>query len=206
MDALFQGIQYGLFLTVLVGPLVFAFVQAGVERGFRAGTMIGLGVWFSDLLFILTVYYGFSQISAITEWEHFKITVGVVGGIILIITGIVTLVSPPPDINQSKKITGTYISLWIKGFLINTFNPFTVFFWNFVMTHVVGGRNYTELQSFLFFAGILGTIIVTDTLKVMLAKRIRHYLEMHHLIWVRRVTGIALILFGIGLMIRVVFF
>ena len=128
---------------------------------------------------------------------------GIIGGIILIIAGIFTLITKTPDINQSKKITGTYLALWMKGFLINTFNPFTVFFWIFVMTHVVGGKNYSVQQSFLFFLGILGTIVFTDTLKVLLAKRIRHYLEMHHLIWVRRVTGMALIIFGVGLMIRV---
>lgn len=204
MEALLTGIKYGLFLTILVGPLVFAFVQAGVERGFRAGVMVGLGVWFSDLWFILTVYYGFKQIKAITEWPYFALTVGIAGGIILIITGIITLVSKTPDINKSEKMTGTYLALWLKGFLINTFNPFTVFFWVFVMTHVIGGENYSEDQAFLFFGGILGTIILTDSLKVLLSKKIRHYLEIHHLIWVRRVTGIALILFGIGLMIRVV--
>lgn len=203
METLYLGIKYGLLLTILVGPLVFAFVQAGVERGFRAGAMIGMGVWMSDLLFILGVYFGFTQIKAITEWPNFEITVGIAGGIILIITGIITLISKTPDINQTKKITGTYLALWLKGFLINTLNPFTVFFWIFVMTHEVVGKKYSEQESFLFFLGILGTIILMDLSKVLLAKRIRHYLEMHHLVWVRRVTGVALIAFGIGLMIRV---
>lgn len=204
MDALLSGIKYGLFLTILVGPLVFALIQAGVERGFRAGTMIGFGIWVSDLLFILAVYYGFSHVKAVTEWEHFELAVGIAGGVILIITGFFTLLSPTPDINKSKKITGTYLALWIKGFIINTLNPFTVFFWVLVMTTVVADNDFTPHQSFLFFAGILGTIMVTDSLKVILAKKLRHYLEVHHLIWVRRVTGVALVLFGMVLIGRVV--
>lgn len=205
MDALINGIKYGLFLTILVGPLVFALIQAGVERGFRAGSMIGLGIWISDLLFILAVYYGFSYVKAVTEWQYFELTVGTAGGIILIATGLFTLMSKTPDINQSKKITGTYLALGIKGFLINTLNPFTVFFWVLVMTTVVAENAYTPEKSFLYFGGILGTIVVTDSLKVLLAKKLRHYLEVHHLVWVRRVTGIALIIFGIVLIGRVVF-
>jgi len=205
MDVLLSGIKYGLFLNVLVGPLVFALIQAGVERGFRAGAMIGFGIWISDLLFILAVYYGFSHVRAITEWQYFELTVGIAGGIILLITGLFTLISQTPDINKSKKITGTYLVLWVKGFIINTLNPFTVFFWVLVMTTVVADQAYTSEQSFLFFGGILGTIMVTDTLKVLLAKRLRHYLQVHHLIWVRRVTGLALIIFGVVLIGRVMF-
>ncbi len=203
MDALLTGIKYGLFLTILVGPLVFALIQAGVERGLRAGTMIGFGIWFSDLLFILAVYYGFTYVQAVTEWEHFELIVGIAGGIILIFTGIYTLVSKTPDINKSKKITGTYLALWIKGFIINTLNPFTVFFWVLVMTTVVADNEYTSQQSFLFFGGILGTIMITDSLKVILAKKLRHYLEIHHLKYVRKITGIALIIFGLVLIGRV---
>ncbi len=204
MDALLNGIKYGLFLTILVGPLVFALIHAGVERGFRAGVMIGLGIWFSDFLFILGVFFGFSYLKALTEWQYFELTVGTAGGIILIFTGIVTLISKTPDINKSKKLTGTYLALWIKGFVINTLNPFTVFFWVLVMTTVVADSNYTHVQSSLYFGGILGTIIITDSMKVLLAKKLRHYLEMHHLIWVRRITGIALIIFGLVLIGRVI--
>lgn len=165
--------------------------------------MIGLGIWMSDLMFILAVYYGFTTIKSILAWPHFEWTVGIAGGIILILTGIITLISKTPDINKTKKITGTYLALWAKGFLINTLNPFTVFFWVLVMTTVVTDNAYNPHQSLLFFGGILGTIVFTDSLKILLAKKLRHYLEVHHLIWVRRITGIALIVFGVVLIGRV---
>jgi threonine/homoserine/homoserine lactone efflux protein len=203
LEPLWTGIKYGLFLTILVGPLVFALVQAGVERGFRAGAMIGLGIWVSDLIFILAVYYGFTTISSVVEWPYFELTVGLAGGIILIATGIITLLTKTPDINQIKRIRGTYFALWVKGFLINTLNPFTVFFWVLVMTTVVAENGYSPRQSSFYFGGILGTIILTDSLKVLLAKKLRHYLEVHHLVWVRRITGIALIIFGLVLIGRV---
>ena len=95
------------------------------------------------------------------------------------------------------------LALWIKGFLINTINPFTVFFWASVMTTVVLEREYDGRQASLFFGGILAMIVFTDSLKVFLAKKIRHKLTSRHLWWVRRISGIALIVFAGVLAVRV---
>ena len=45
MYPLLIGLQYGLFLSILVGPLLVALVQTGFEQGMRAGFMVGLGIW-----------------------------------------------------------------------------------------------------------------------------------------------------------------
>ena len=133
MHPFINGLYFGLILCFLVGPIFFALLQAGIERGFRAGAMIGFGVWVSDFLFMVAVYWGVSHILAITEWDGFEFTLGLIGGIILLCFGIGTIVSPPPDIhmasskNSSSTTKVSYVSLWFKGFLINTFNPFTLF-------------------------------------------------------------------------------
>ena len=69
MFPLLQGIQTGLVLCIMLGPIFFALVQAGVERGMRAGLMVGLGIWISDLIFILSIFFGASFIVTVTEWE-----------------------------------------------------------------------------------------------------------------------------------------
>jgi len=108
-----------------------------------------------------------------------------------------------PAWSKSSLRTSSYPSLWLKGFLINTLNPFTFFFWVGVATTVVvdGELEYTEAR--YFFGGILGTIISTDLLKALMAKRIRKWLRPKHLLWLRRVSGIALIIFALVLLGRV---
>ena len=86
---------------------------------------------------------------------------------------------------------------------INTINPFTFFFWIGIAGRVVVDGGLSPQQSFQYFAGIIAIIVVTDALKVALAKRIRHFLRPHHLLWMRRIAGIGLIAFGIALMVRV---
>ena len=194
----------------MLGPIFFALIQAGIEQGFRAGAMVGFGVWVSDFLFVASVYWGVSYIMAITAWDGFALTLGLVGGVILIVVGLGTIWKPPPDIHASTIVLSqnkaSYFTLWMKGFLINTINPFTFFFWISVTSTVVVKDGFTPKDAFYFFFGILLMIVFTDTLKVWMAKLIRKHLKQVHVLWMRRITGGALILFGIGLMVRVIWF
>ncbi len=205
INLIFDGIKVGLILCILLGPIFFALIQAGAEYGFRAGAMVGLGIWISDLLFIAGVYFGVSYIEQLVAWEHFAITLGIAGSIILAAFGLGTLLSKPalPSPGEVLPKVKNWLAFWVKGFLINTINPFTVFFWIGIMTSVVMEGNLGEQQAFWYFSGILGTIIITDSLKVAFAKYLRSHLQFHHLLWLRRISGAALIIFGIGLLVRV---
>ncbi len=206
MSIFLQGVYWGVLLAILVGPLLVALIQASLEQGTKAGIAVGLGIWISDLLFVLTVYFGISYVSAWIELDNFEVTLGLAGAAVLLGTGILTLLTQPPrldDPDHLLKNTKGPLALWLKGFLINTINPFTVFFWASVMTTVVLEREYDGRQASLFFGGILAMIVFTDSLKVFLAKKIRHKLTSRHLWWVRRISGIALIVFAGVLAVRV---
>jgi len=206
LHPLINGILFGLLLTIMAGPIFFALVQAGIERGFRAGFVMGLGIWFSDIIIVLGVYQGVSYFMKAIEMAGFKLWMGIAGGVILILIGLFTLLSPPPDMDVPKDIktsTASYFTLFGKGFLINTINPFTFFFWVSVMTSVVIKEEMGTSSALFFFGGIIGTIMVTDSLKVVLAKFIRKVLKPVHLLWTRKIAGSALIIFGVALMIRV---
>ena len=100
MHPFLNGVFFGLALAVLLGPIFFALIQAGLERGFRAGLAIGIGIWVSDFLFIFAVYHSVSRIVAITEIDGFELWTGVAGGIILMAICTMTLLSPPPKMER----------------------------------------------------------------------------------------------------------
>ncbi len=206
MNFLIEGIKVGFILCFLLGPIFFTLIQTGVEQGFRAGATVGLGIWMGDLLYMLAIYWGVSQIRKLIEWENFSVVFGSIGGVILVAFGLGTLLIQPTNLYLSSKETqrrSSYFSLWLKGFLINGFNPFAVFFWFGIMTTFVIKQNLDTHDATWFFAGIIGVVILTDLLKILMAKKIRKILKPIHLIWVRKVTGIALIIFGVVLIIRV---
>lgn len=210
MNLLFEGVKIGLILALLIGPIFFAIIQAGVEEGFRAGAMVGLGIWLSDLLFISAVYFGLAYISQVVEEPNFGLYLGIGGSITLTAFGLGALLTVPkanhlPEWSKETVRTSSYFGLCLKGFLINTINPFTFFFWIGVASTVVVDGDMELMEARYFFGGILGTIIITDLIKVVLAKRIRRILRPVHLLWLRRISGIALIVFAVVLLGRVIY-
>lgn len=209
MAFLWEGIQFGLILSIMTGPILFALIQVGVEEGLRAGIVLGLGIWLSDLIFILGVNYGLQYaLDFIGSGSGNTIVIGIIGGIILILFGLGNILSKPPkvvfEVNEAKRHS-SWLSLWTKGFLINTVNPFTFLFWIGITSKILIKENSSPSGTTLFFVGIMGTVMLTDFLKLYLSKEIRKKLQTKHLQLLRYISGGALVLFGIALMIRVLF-
>lgn len=206
MDLLWQGIKIGLILCFMIGPVFFALLQTAVEEGFRAAAMVGAGIWTSDLAYILLVYFGLTFVKQYTESGRVEVAIGVVGTLLFIIFGLVALLTPPKNLllpdDQLYQRSSSYFSLYLKGFLLNVFNPFTIFLWIGIMSTILIDQELSSGKAVTFFTGIIATVIITDLLKIVLSKRIRNIIQPKHLIWIRKGTGIALLSFGIFLAIR----
>lgn len=206
MDLLWQGIKIGLVLCFMIGPIFFALLQTAVEEGFRAAAMVGVGIWLSDLSYILLVYFGLTFVKKITESGQIELAIGVVGTVLFILFGLISLLITPKNLllpdDQLYQRSSSYLSLFLKGFLLNVFNPFTIFLWIGIMSTILIDQELTSGKAVTFFTGIIGTVIITDLLKIVLSKRIRKLIRPKHLVWIRKGTGIALLGFGVFLAIR----
>lgn len=204
MNYLLEGILLGLALTIMLGPIFIALTQTSIERGARAGLTAGLGIWMSDLLIIGGCYYFIRQLAELESNTSFKLWVGILGGAILLAFGIGSMVKKVREIvPQQAYKAKTWIGFWLKGFIVNTVNPFTFFFWiSVILTNVVA-RGLNHNDKMIFLGGIMMTIIVTDTAKVMLAKMIRQHLTARHISIFGKVAGAGLCILGIVLIIRV---
>lgn len=209
----------------MVGPLLFAIVQASLERGFRAGFALAAGIWTSDILYITLVYHGVDALATLTALPHFRLWAGLLGGAVLVIFGLGaflqrrlpntdthhTTADRVLDVLDGPEAPGVehnwmrwgYPGYWIRGFLLNTINPFTVFFWLGIASAVIVPNQWTPNETLGFFTGMLITLIATDTLKAYAAKRVRHFLTPKHTRWVQRGIGLTLLVFGLVLVIRV---
>lgn len=206
MDLLLQGIKIGIVLCLMIGPVFFALLQTAVEEGFRASAMVGAGIWTSDIGYILLVFFGLTFVKKFTATGQVEIIIGVAGTVLFIIFGLVALLISPKNLllpdDQLYKRSSSYISLYLKGFLLNVFNPFTIFLWIGIISTILIEKELTSGNAVTFFSGIIGTIVVTDLLKIVLSKRIRNIIRPRHLIWIRKGTGLALLGFGVFLAIR----
>ena len=208
MGLLWQGIVLGLGLSILMGPMLFLFLQTGIEKGFRAGTIFGLGVWMSDILYIVLSYFGISFILKLTQLKGFELWMGLIGGTVLVAIGLNNFYRKPKKTDSKTRLSFKDLSkmkLWLQGFLINTLNPFAAFFWVSIMTSVSAKGDLPLSDAGLFFGGVIGTVIITDLLKIFLAKKIQNWLKYSYVLYFRRVSGAVFVILGFTLMFRVVF-
>lgn len=200
---LWQGIQIGLGLAILVGPLIVLLVQLSLEEGTLSSLCAGFGIWASDLLYILLVHFGLGQLRALIDHPSFEPVVGSLGGLILVAVGVGMWLRRPPKFRDPRagRRPRYFWSFW-KGFAINFFNPFPVFFWSAVSVGIVYEEELTTAQTLTLYAAILGTIILTDTLKIGAARYLRRWLTPQYAQVVQRAGGGLLMVFGLVLWFR----
>lgn len=199
-----KGIFLGLTLSLLVGPLLFSLIQASIERGFRAGLACAAGIWLSDGLFVVAVLFGVRQIESMVNLPGFEKWAGLAGGLLLAGFGAGNFFSKSEaHFEKNGPTSRSLFPYFMRGFLINSVNPFTVFFWLGITTAVIVPNRFSFSESLVFFAAMLGMLALTDLVKIFLAKKIGSWLTPGHLKLVRRVVGISLIGFGILLIFRV---
>lgn len=226
LEPILEGFALGLLLSVLAGPIFFAILQLGIERGPKSATILASGQWVGDIMYILIVIWGSTYIDDLINdpalRNQFITYTGSFGALVLGGMGIGLWLGKPPNLEKqeaagkeiiegksSKKDKKEKVSEWklnfqffMKGFLINTANPTPLFFWATLMaTAILDG--YSDAQTYVLFISVMFMVILTDVLKVYLAKYIRTWLKMHHLMYVRRIAGTVLVGFSIFLVVQV---
>lgn len=203
MQYIIEGILFGLTLTLLLGPIFIVLIQSSLENGSKAGLLAASGIWTSDIIIVALALGFIKNISPFVQSGGFVFWVGITGGIILIGVGMATFLKKA-SINFEKKPIGRkgIFNYWLTGFMVNTVNPFTFIFWLSTITAFVARRQLNGLESGLFVGSIIATIMVTDSMKVLLAKIIRNYITEERLSLINKIAGTALIIFGFVLLLR----
>ena len=200
---LLEGILLGLTLSLMIGPLLFAIVQAALEKGMHAGIAVAMGLWISDLLFILLIYSGSAALGSFAALPHFKWYAGLLGGSLLFFFGLGALINQREiHLAKGQVRSGTLVNYFLRGFLLNTINPFTVFFWLGIGSGIVATNRDQGFDLFRFFLGMMITLALTDVLKAWGAKHLRNWLTPAHIQRVQQGIGMLLIIFGLVLIGR----
>lgn len=202
----FEGILLGLLVAVSLGPAFFAILQTGINKGFKYGIYMALGVLFSDIL-LVTISYLIG--ATIFDDPENKVYVGLIGGIILIIFGSVSWAKKPEILNRrryaNKEIKESNpFGYGVRGFFLNIANPFLFFFWfgalGFVGKNAIPGEILES--TIIFFSGTFITIFATDVLKSFVGGKIKGFLKPRKEILLNKIVGLLLVTFGIILIFK----
>lgn len=201
MQYFLEGLGFGLILTISMGPIFVALVQTSIEKGLKPGMTVGVGIWSSDVIIIGAMLYLVSLVNQLVESATFNFYMGIAGGVVMILFGFYMLkhkasVSFDGETYSAKN----YAGFWLKGFLVNTLNPFTYIFWLGVIATQVFARGVSVTNTIIFLSSIMFVIITSDLLKIAGASYIRNSLKVSHIDKATNIGGVFLILFGIALM------
>lgn len=215
-----EGVIIGLSLALVMGfgPAFFTLIQTSINRGFKSAMLLDIGIILNDIMVVVLMMMTNVQFN-ITDKDNL-LYAGISAGIILIIFGIYTFNLSPKKIihiseHNNEKIDKmnekfddepkwyVYVS---KGFIINIFNPFVWIFWITCVATASSNFEGNKYSMIIFFVGIFSTVLFFDILKALGAYSLKKFFTVKMMKKLNQVTGIALILFGLFVIVRVIFF
>lgn len=198
IEAVLKGLGFGLLLSIAVGPVLFSIIKQSLNNGHRGGFAFVIGVFVSDVALLL-ISNVFTQL--FESLKSFKTEAGIAGCIFLVTLGIYFLFFKKVKVNEEGKQVfkfrkRDFAKIALSGFVMNTLNPGVFIFWITTSTAVI---THTINERIVIFATCLLFMLSADTLKVMLAGKIRNRLTPHNIHILNRINGVILIIFGIAL-------
>jgi threonine/homoserine/homoserine lactone efflux protein len=201
-EAILQGIGAGILFSFLTGPVFFSMIKTSIEKGFKAGFSLAVGVIFSDIIFITLTIFSAQFVDYKSEYFQY---IGIVGGLFLFGIGLYYLfnkVKVSYDISEIAKVRKRgYI---LKGFLMCLLSPTTLMFWIMVGGIISVQLHYTMAEKIVFFIIAMATQLSVDGIKTYYAAKLRYRIKEKTIQNLNRIAGAVIIIFAIRLFLEVI--
>ena len=194
------ALPLGLFLAFLLGPVFFVLLETAAIKGFRAAFAFDVGVILADIVFLLIAYLSTTKLLSRIKDDP---ALFLFGGMILATYGVMSFVQTKkvlkqeddtPEIRKLRK--SDYFGLAVKGFLLNFINIGVLGFWLGLIIVFGPKLNMEQDRIMVFFGSVLGTYLVLDIFKILLAKKLNRKLTPTRIYLMKKGISILLMVFG----------
>lgn len=206
IDDILTAIPLGFFLSFMVGPVFFVLLETSVVKGFRAAIAFDLGVIIADAVFIAIAYFSSYRLIQSIKDEP---ALFIFGGLIMVTYGLMSFLrlkrnskAELIDDNSREILKKDYLSLFIKGFLLNFINIGVLGFWLAILITIGPQLELKPSRMLTFFASVIAAYFITDIFKILLAKQLRRRLTAKNILKIKKVICIILVIFGVALLIQ----
>lgn len=197
MPNLMEGFIIGFAIAAPLGPIGVLIIQQTLQSGLLAGLVAGFGVAVADLI------YGFMGAGGLAVVAKFLMDniyiIQWLGGLFLCGLGMQIMLTKSSSLRSKHTLPPSYFRAFWMTFLITMTNPVTIisFAAVFAATGIdelsAGGyRPVVEWVLGLFCGSLLWWMILSYVTNLV-GKRLKD----RHMIWVRRASGFAIIIFGV---------
>lgn len=179
----------GLIGGVSPGPITALMLGETLRNGKKKGLMVPLAVIFSNVIIAPLAIFILSFGKGID---------GVLGLINYAGAGVLLLMGLSEFKNAAELKLNTASNPFMKGLLIDLINPHPYVFWFTVLGPSIVLVSHG--RSLIMWAVFVGTLVGLKALFVLLADKVRKFLQGKRLILVNRILAILLIAFGVKLL------
>ncbi len=206
LSLIYQTIIITILLTFSFGPSFFSLLNYSIKKGFKVSAILATGVVASDLficlLNVLLVHLGMAQLLNDPKNQRFA---AILAGIILIVFGAFYFKKPTPKIEDGQEllipnsIDSNHALLFLKGFVINLFNPTVWLLWLGNVTIISRVFDNKFINILIYFIMLNGVVLAIELYKIHLGNKLKKFLNDRVVHITNQITGVALIIFGIVL-------
>lgn len=205
---LIKGMLIGFALSVIIGPIGVLCIRRSVSEGFLAGFSTGIGAAMADAVYASITAFGVTVISNFLLGK--MVLFSVIGGAYLIIIGVRTFMRKSRLSNKEIKSSdltqdiesNSFIRNLISTFFMTLTNPMTMLLFMTVFAGLNLEPGDFSSSSGLVFGLFCGAIVWWLILSYFGSILKYKLTSKNFLVWLNRVSGIIIILFGILVMLR----
>jgi len=202
IEAILQGIGAGILFSFLTGPVFFSMIKTSIEKGFKAGFSLAIGVVFSDIIFISLTIFSSQFVNYNAAYNAY---IGIIGGLFLFGVGLYYLINKVKVNYETSEILKVRRSGYIiKGFLMCLLSPTTLMFWIMVGGVVSAQLHYDMDEKVVFFIVAMSTQLFVDFIKTYYAAKLRYRIKEKNIKVLNRIAGTVIIIFALRLFAEVI--
>ena len=204
MDASFylRGLAIGFSIAAVVVPIGILCISRTLQRGFLYGFVTGMGAATADGIYGGIAAFGLTIISTFLVSQQTWIRL--IGGLFLIYLGIRAVLTRPAE-RAAKAGGNSFLGAYISTTLLTLTNPLTILSFAAVFAGLgVGTAGKDALAAALITLGVfcgssLWWLLLSGGVSLLREKVVASWL-----IWINRLAGVALTIFGMVALISLI--
>lgn len=193
---LVKGAGIGFAVAAPVGPIGVLCIRTTLERGRIAGFCAGLGAAVADTIYAAIGAYAVNLVGAFLNAEQMWFRL--IGGVVLILLG-ANLARKEPNLAkaETQEVPTGLVADFAMTLVLTLANPTTILSFAGIFVGLSGiiGFSMEAIPALLLgvFLGSAGWWLALSGIVGL----IRHRIDHTTMLWINRITGVAIILFGI---------
>lgn len=200
---LLRGLLIGFSIAAVVGPIGILCIQRSLHKGFLTGLVTGMGAATADGIYGGIAAFSLTVITDVLIGQQNWIRL--LGGLFLLYLGLKALLSKPAE--RAAQAGGSSLpGLYVSTLLLTLTNPLTILSFATVFAGLgVGANGHGSLTAATLVT--LGVFAGSSCWWLLLSggvSLLREKLTARWLLWMNRLAGIALLIFGIIALISLI--